>query len=137
MTRDLIFSATRDDFEITTQPRGGPGGQHRNRVHTGVRITHKPTGLTASCFSEKSQLQNRKTAFRLLCAQLVERFKPGVEQREPATETVRTYHGPDNRVKDHLTGEQRSYRNVVELADEMFDELVDGRAGAARERKPV
>lgn len=133
--RKLVFSASQDDFEITAQPRGGPGGQHRNKVSTGIRITHRATGLTAASFSEKSQLQNRKLAFRLLAARIVAHLD---EERAAAVAApagdrlvVRTYHAVDNRVKDHHTGRQWSYRETV--GEDDIDDLIDHRAEAMRD----
>ena len=55
-----------EDCEITTMHCGGKGGQHVNKVETGVRIVHKPTGLVVTCTEERSQVQNKQKAIRRL-----------------------------------------------------------------------
>ncbi len=63
MSRKLLFSVTRKDFDIQTFRSGGPGGQHQNKTDSGVRIIHKESGISAESRSHKSQLQNKRAAF--------------------------------------------------------------------------
>jgi len=65
--RTPLFSLTKKDFRVDTFCSGGPGGQHQNKVATGVRITHKQTGFSAESRTEKSQARNKKIAFARLC----------------------------------------------------------------------
>lgn len=114
--REKIFSFSKKDFKVATFRSGGPGGQNQNKRDTGVRITHIESGLAAECREERSQLQNKKTAFKRLCALLVKHYVDE-DQREryaAGQKVVRTYHQPDDRVTDHDTGKQYSYREVVE-----------------------
>jgi hypothetical protein len=64
--RKLLFSITKDDFEIQTFCSGGKGGQNQNKVFTGVRIIHRDSGAVGESREERSQLQNKKLAFRKL-----------------------------------------------------------------------
>lgn len=66
MTRDLLFSLTKKDFEIQTFKSGGKGGQHQNTTDSGVRIIHKDSGAVGECRNEKSQHANKKIAFKRL-----------------------------------------------------------------------
>ena len=66
--KELIFSITKEDFEIQTFCSGGPGGQHQNKTASGIRIIHKESGATGESRSERSQSTNKKLAFERLTA---------------------------------------------------------------------
>jgi peptide chain release factor 1 len=66
MPRERIYCLTKDDFVLQTYKGSGAGGQHRNKRETGVRIIHPDSGAAAQSCEHKSQLQNRKEAFRKL-----------------------------------------------------------------------
>ena len=63
---DVIGELDLNDCEVTTMHCGGKGGQHVNKVETGVRIVHRPTGITVTCTEERSQVQNKRKAIRKL-----------------------------------------------------------------------
>jgi len=115
------------DLRFDTFRSGGAGGQNVNKVESGVRVTHIPTGLAVACTEERSQLQNKARALELLRARLLDakiqaaasahaaerRSQVGTGDR---SERIRTYNYPENRVSDHR----------IKLTLNKLDRIIDG-----------
>ena len=121
MSRTLIFSATRKSFRVDTFRSGGPGGQNQNKVESGVRIVHIPTGLKGESREERSQHANKRKAFERLAALLVKCYTQQYEAQrvlaEATAQTIRTYHEPDNRIVDKACPQRWTYTEVVGKGD--------------------
>ncbi|MFC5910269.1 peptide chain release factor 1 [Streptacidiphilus monticola] len=104
-----------NDLRIDVYRSSGPGGQSVNTTDSAVRITHLPTGIVASCQNEKSQLQNKEQALRILRSRLLAAAQEEAEREASdarrsqvrtvdRSERIRTYNFPENRISDHRTG---------------------------------
>jgi len=112
---DVEIDVHQNDLEIDVYRSSGPGGQSVNTTDSAVRITHKPTGLVVTCQNEKSQLQNKEQAMKILKARLLERKMQERQQEAGAmrqaqvgtgerSAKVRTYNFPQGRITDHRVG---------------------------------
>ncbi len=119
------------DLRIDVFRSSGPGGQSVNTTDSAVRITHLPTGIVVSCQNEKSQLQNREQAMRILRARLLQAAQEAADAEASdarksqvrtvdRSERIRTYNFPENRISDHRTG-YKSYN---------LDQVLDGELGS-------
>ena len=130
-----------EDLEIKASTSTGPGGQSVNTTYSAIRITHKPTGIAVSIQDEKSQLQNKEKAMRVLRARLYEMKlaeqqeaigaqRRGMVRSGNRSEKIRTYHFKDNRVTDHRINLTLHKLDRVMAGD--LDELVSALVGAER-----
>ncbi|HEY2597377.1 MAG TPA: peptide chain release factor 1 [Candidatus Dormibacteraeota bacterium] len=130
-----------EDLEIKTSTSQGPGGQSVNTTYSAIRLTHKPTGIMVSIQDEKSQLQNKEKAMRVLRARLYEmklaeqQAKLGAQRRSMIgggnrSEKIRTYNFKANRVTDHRINLDLHRLDQVMAGD--LDELVEALSNADR-----
>ncbi len=127
------------DLRIDVFRSSGPGGQSVNTTDSAVRITHLPTGVVASCQNEKSQLQNREQAMRILRARLHAIAQEAADAEAAAarrsqvrtvdrSERIRTYNFAENRISDHRTG-FKAY-NLDAVLDGDLDAMVQSAVDA-------
>lgn len=123
-----------EDLRIDTYCSSGHGGQGVNTTYSAVRITHLPTGIVVTCQDERSQLQNKERAMRILRSRLMalaeeqknqeismaRRSQVGTGER---SEKIRTYNFPQNRVTDHRVG--YTTHRLAEVLDGALDEIID------------
>jgi peptide chain release factor 1 len=133
-----------NDLEIDVYRSTGPGGQSVNTTDSAVRMTHKPTGMVVTCQDEKSQLQNKDKALRILRSRLlqVEQERQAQEQSDARrsqvrgggrSEKIRTYNFKENRVTDHRIG--LTVHNLDQVLAGQLDEIVDGLMADERRRQ--
>ena len=122
-----------NDLRIDVFRSSGPGGQSVNTTDSAVRITHLPTGIVVSCQNEKSQLQNKDQAMRILRSRLLEAAQAAADAEASdarrsqvrtvdRSERVRTYNFPENRISDHRTG-FKAY-NLDAVMDGALDDVI-------------
>ncbi len=133
-----------NDLRIDVFRSSGPGGQSVNTTDSAVRITHLPTGIVVSCQNEKSQLQNKESAMRILRARMLAAAQEAADAQAAAarrsqvsdvdrSQRVRTYNFPENRISDHRVG-FKAY-NLDQVIDGDLDAVINALVEADRAEK--
>ncbi len=128
-----------NDLRIDVYRSSGPGGQSVNTTDSAVRITHIPTGIVVSCQNEKSQLQNKESAMRILRARIQAAAQEQADADASAarrsqvrtadrSERIRTYNYPENRISDHRVN-YKAY-NLDQVLDGDLDAVVQALSDA-------
>ena len=143
-TEDVEVEINDADLRIDVYRSSGPGGQSVNTTDSAVRITHLPTGIVVSCQNEKSQLQNKESAMRILRARLIAAAEEARAAEASATrkaqvrtvdrsERIRTYNFPENRISDHRVGFKAN--NLDRVLEGDLDAVVEALQIADREAR--
>ena len=141
---DDVVSVEDKELRIDTYRSSGAGGQHVNKTDSAVRLTHLPTGIVVSCQNEKSQLQNKESAMRILRARLLAIAQEEADAAASAerrsqvatvdrSQRVRTYNFPENRISDHRVG-FKAY-NLDQVLDGDLDAVIGALVDADRAEK--
>jgi peptide chain release factor 1 len=141
---DVDIKIDEKDLRIDTFRSSGAGGQHVNTTDSAVRITHIPTGIVVTCSNERSQIQNRIKAMKILRARLQEFMERQKKQELDSTrrsqvgtgdrsEKIRTYNFPENRVTDHRIKLTLHY--LDQFLDGEMDEMIDALIAEDQARK--
>ncbi|RFS81924.1 peptide chain release factor 1 [Actinomadura spongiicola] len=141
---DVDVQIDPNDLRIDVYRSSGPGGQSVNTTDSAVRITHQPTGVVVSCQNEKSQLQNKEQALRILRSRLLAMAQEEADAAAAAerksqvrtvdrSERVRTYNFPENRISDHRVG-YKAY-NLDQVLDGDLHNVTQALVDAEMERR--
>ena len=141
---EVDVAINQDDLQIDVFHASGHGGQNVQKVATAIRITHKPTGVTAVCQDERSQLKNKEKAMSVLRSRLYAREEER-QRRERSdarrsqvgsgdrSERVRTYNFPQSRITDHRIG--LTVHNLAQALDGELDAIIEALMEDDRARK--
>ena len=133
-----------NDVRVDVYRSSGPGGQSVNTTDSAVRLTHVPTGIVVSCQNEKSQLQNKESALRILRARLLADAQEKAEAAASAerksqvrtvdrSERIRTYNFPENRLSDHRVNYKSNNLDAVLNGD--LDDVIQALLDADKAAK--
>ncbi|MBC8531702.1 peptide chain release factor 1 [Gehongia tenuis] len=131
---DVEVDINPGDLRIDTYRSSGAGGQHINKTSSAIRITHMPTGIVVQCQNERSQLQNKEMAMRMLRTRLKDQFQSAKDAEYAQnrrsqvgsgdrSERIRTYNFPQGRVTDHRIG--LTIYKLDAFLDGDMDEVLD------------
>ena len=141
---DVEVEINPSDIKMEVYRASGAGGQHVNKTSSAVRLIHEPTGIVAECQTERSQVQNREYAMRMLRTKLYE-IKQKEKDEELAkarksqvgtgdrSEKIRTYNYPQGRITDHRIG--LSIYQVEDFLNGNLDEMIDSLIATDRAEK--
>ena len=144
VVEDVEIEINPADVRMEVFRASGAGGQHVNKTSSAVRLIHEPTGIVAECQTERSQLQNREYAMRLLKSRIYDQEK----QKQDAelanerksqvgsgdrSEKIRTYNYPQGRITDHRIG--LSIYQMEDFLNGNLDEMIDSLIAADRAEK--
>ena len=141
---DVQVEISENDLRIDIFRSGGAGGQNVNKVSSAIRITHIPTGIVVQCQNERSQLQNKEMAMRILRSRLYDLARSKQEAEVAGTrkslvgsgdrsERIRTYNYPQGRVTDHRIG--LTLYKLEQFLDGDMDEMIDALIMSDREAR--
>ena len=141
---DVEIEINPNDIRVDIYRSSGCGGQGVNTTDSAVRITHLPTGLVVTCQNERSQIQNKEQAMKVLKSRLYELQeqekleKEGNERRSKIgtgdrAEKIRTYNYPQNRVTDHRIG--FTTNSLDRVMDGALDDIIDALIQEDQKRK--
>lgn len=144
VVEDVEIDINPADIKMEVYRASGAGGQHVNKTSSAVRLIHEPTGIVAECQTERSQVQNREYAMRLLRSRLYEKEKEkqdaelANERKSQVgsgdrSEKIRTYNYPQGRITDHRIG--FSIYQMEDFLNGNLDEMIDNLIAADRAEK--
>lgn len=144
VVEDVQIDINPADIKMEVFRASGAGGQHINKTSSAVRLIHVPTGMVAECQTERSQVQNREYAMRLLKSRLyeIEKAKQDAELTNARrsqvgsgdrSEKIRTYNYPQGRITDHRIG--MSIYQMEDFLNGNLDEMIDALITADRAEK--
>ncbi len=144
VVEDVEIDINPADVRMEVFRASGAGGQHVNKTSSAVRLIHEPTGIVAECQTERSQLQNREYAMRLLKSRIYDEEKQKQDSKianerksqvgsGDRSEKIRTYNYPQGRITDHRIG--LSIYQMEDFLNGNLDEMIDSLTAADRAEK--